>query len=164
MNLFICLECLPWVTYFTGLSGVRRRRTEHGCWLLPCRSGRVRGRRVSGLQSCPPSICQAKTGCVFLPCVKNLLVSLGLEMSDTGLFFSESTHSLLGEADVGITQHNYIASQNEICWPEVEMTCWGAQLKDFNSDGGGENQSVQHLKSQVGWATFFFLNNSFTEI
>ena len=38
-----------------------------------------------------------------------------MEMSDTGLFFSESPHSLVGEADMGITKHNYTASQNEIC-------------------------------------------------
>lgn len=39
----------------------------------------------------------------------------GMEMSDTSVFFSESTHSLVGEADIGITKHNYVANQNEIC-------------------------------------------------
>lgn len=39
-----------------------------------------------------------------------------MEISDTGLFFSESPHSLVGEAGMGITKHNYAASQKEICY------------------------------------------------
>lgn len=35
-------------------------------------------------------------------------------MSDTGLFFSESTHSFMWEEDRGISKHNYVASQNEM--------------------------------------------------
>lgn len=35
-------------------------------------------------------------------------------MSDAGLLFSESTHGVVGEADMGITKHNYIAIQNEV--------------------------------------------------
>lgn len=53
-----------------------------------------------------------------------------MEMSDTSLFFSESTHSLVEEAVTAIRKQNDVANQNEICSE-------GAWWEDFNSDRVG---------------------------
>lgn len=73
----------------------------------------LQGRRACGTQV----LAKPRPGGFFECAQKNLMVSggPGMEMSDTRVFFSESTHSLVGEADIGITKHNYVANQNEIC-------------------------------------------------
>lgn len=106
LHVFIYSECLPWVSNFTFLGGGENKKGR-GRAASYCHSDYIllQGKRSSGTQVLP-SLYLPSQGRMHLSNVlkKTLMVSrgLGLEMSDAGLFFPESTHSLVGEANMGI--------------------------------------------------------------
>ena len=97
----------------------------------------LQGKRSSGTQVLP-SLYLPSQGRIHLSNVlkKTLMVSrgLGLEMSDAGLFFPESTHSLVGEANMGIISIIILPARMKYVNQRYKWHSEGTQLKDFTSD------------------------------